>query len=127
MPGDVIISVNVRPHPVFERDGNHLICEIPITFAEAALGGEIDVPTLEGREKFNLPEGTQTGSVYTLKNQGIQNFRNPKIRGDLLFRVTVEVPTGLSEKQKDILREFNESCGHKNHSRKDGFFRKFKK
>ena len=125
MPGDVIISINVRPHPVFERDGNHLICEIPITFTEAALGGEIEVPTLEGKEKFNLPEGTQTGSVFTLKNRGIQSIKNAKLRGDLVFRVTVEIPTGLSEKQKNILREFNESCGNKNHSKKEGFFRKF--
>ena len=126
-PGDVIISINVRPHPVFERDGNNLVCSIPITFSEAALGGEIDVPTLEGSEKFNIPEGTQTSTVFTLKNRGVQHIRNPKQRGDLYFEVTVEVPTGLSEKQKNILRDFSASCGNKNHSKKEGFFRKFKK
>jgi molecular chaperone DnaJ len=120
MPGDVIISVNVRPHPVFERDdNNNLFCEIPVTFVEAALGGEIEVPTLEGSEKYNMPEGTQTGAVFTLKNRGVQHHKNAKQRGDLFFRVTVEIPTGLSEKQKNILRDFSESCGNKNHSKKD--------
>jgi molecular chaperone DnaJ len=126
-PGDVIINIRVQPHHIFEREGNNLYCEIPITFVEAAIGGEIDVPTLEGSEKYSIPEGTQTSSVFTLKNRGVQNMRNPKQRGDLYFKVTIEVPTGLSEKQKNILRDFNESCGNKNHSKKDGFFKKFKK
>ncbi|MCL2099409.1 MAG: molecular chaperone DnaJ [Oscillospiraceae bacterium] len=127
VPGDVIITLSVKPHPVFERDGNNLYCDIPITFTEAALGGEIEVPTLEGSEKYRIGEGTQTGTVHSLKNRGVQNIKNAKQRGDLFFRVTVETPTGLNEKQKNILREFNESCGNKNHSKKDGFFKKFKK
>ena len=126
-PGNVIINISVRPHTVFERDGDHLICEIPITFVEAALGGEIDVPTLEGNEKYRISEGTQTGSVFTLKNRGVQNIKNAKNRGDLYFRVIIEVPTGLSEKQKNILRDFSESCGSKNHAKKEGFFKKFRK
>ena len=125
--GDLIITVGVRPHPVFERDEYNLFCEIPITFADAALGAEIDVPTLEGSEKFKISEGTQTASVFTLKNRGVQHVRNPKVRGDLHFRVVVEVPTGLNEKQKRALREFSESCGSKNHSKKESFFGKFKK
>lgn len=127
MAGNVIITVNVQPHPVFEREGNNLYCEIPITFVEAALGGEIEVPTLDGSEKYRIDEGTQTSSVFTLKNRGVQDMRNAKQRGDLYFKVTVEIPTGLSDKQKSILRDFNESCGNTNHSKKDGFFKRFKK
>jgi len=126
-PGDVIISISVRPHAIFQRDGDNLICDIPITFVEAALGGEIEVPTLEGGEKYKIAEGTQTSSVFTLKNRGVQSIRNPKQRGDLIFRVTVEVPVELSEKQKGILREFSESSGNKNYSKKEGFFRKWRK
>jgi len=126
-PGDVIINMSVRPHPIFERDGSNLFCEIPITFVEAAIGGEIEVPTLEGNEKFSIPEGTQTATVFSLKNRGVQHINNAKNRGDLYLKVTVEVQLNLNEKQKNILREFNASCGNKNHSKKDGFFKKFKK
>ena len=126
-PGNLIITIGVRPHPVFERDEYNIFCEIPITFAEAALGAEIDVPTLEGSEKYKISEGTQTSSVFTLKNRGIQHIKNAKLRGDLHFRVIVEVPTDLTEKQKNALREFNESCGNKNHEKKSSFFNKFKK
>ena len=126
-PGDLIITVGIRPHIVFERDGYNIYCEIPITFVEATLGAEIDIPTLEGNIKYNIPDGTQTSSVFTLKNKGIQHIDNAKIRGDLCFRVTVEVPTGLTEKQKNALREFSQSCGDKNHAKKEGFFKKLRK
>lgn len=126
-PGDLIIKVGVRPHAIFEREGFNIFCEIPITFVEATLGAEIDVPTLENNEKYNIPEGTQTSSVFTLKNRGIQHLNNPKNRGDLYFKVIVEIPTGLNEKQKDALREFNKSCGNKNHTKKESFFTKFRK
>ena len=125
--GDLIITIGVRPHAVFEREGYNIFCEIPITFAEAALGAEIDVPTLENSEKYIVPEGTQTSTVFTLKNRGVQHVNNAKQRGDLYFKVIVEVPTGLTERQKNILREFNESCGNKNHIKKDSFFKKFRK
>ncbi|MCL2095777.1 MAG: molecular chaperone DnaJ [Oscillospiraceae bacterium] len=125
--GDLIITVGVRPHPVFEREGYNIFCEIPITFAEAALGAEIDVPTLEGGEKYKISEGTQTSSVFTLKNRGIQHLNNAKHRGDLYFKVTVEVPRGLNEKQKNALREFSDKCAGKNHENKEGFFRRFGK
>ena len=125
--GDLIVTVGVRPHPVFERDGFNIFCDIPITFAEAALGAEIEVPTLEGSEKYKIGEGTQTSTVFTLKNRGIQHLPpNVKLRGDLYLKVIVEVPTGLNEKQKTALREFNESCGNKNHAKKESFFKKFK-
>jgi molecular chaperone DnaJ len=125
-PGDLIITVRVRPHAVFEREGYDIYCEIPITFVEAALGAEIDVPTLEGSEKYKIKEGTQTSSVFKLKNHGLQHVNKPDQRGDLHFKVTVEVPTGLSEKQKNALREFSVSCGNKNHAQKESFFKKFR-
>lgn len=125
--GDLIITIGVRPHTVFEREGYNIYCEIPITFVEAALGAEIDVPTLEGGVKYTIPEGTQTSSVFTLRNSGIQHINNAKQRGDLVFRVTVEVPMGLTEKQKNALRDFSESCGNKNHAKKEGFFKKLRK
>ena len=126
-PGDLIITVGVRPHAVFEREGYDLFCEIPITFVEAALGAEIDVPTLEGSEKYKISEGTQTSSEFMLKNRGVQHMKNEKQRGNLHFRVTVEVPTGLNEKQRNILRDFSESCGNKNYKEKESFFKKFRK
>ena len=126
-PGDLVITVAVRPHHIFEREGDNIFCEIPITFVEAALGAEIEVPTLENGEKYKIPEGTQTSTVFALKNRGIQNVNNPKQRGDLYFKVTVEVPTDLSEKQKNALKDFSENCDSKNHSKRESFFKKFKK
>jgi molecular chaperone DnaJ len=126
-PGDLIITVGVRPHHIFEREGYNIFCEIPITFVEAALGAEIDVPTLESGEKYKIPEGTQTSTVFALKNRGIQSVNNPKQRGDLYFKVIVEVPTDLSEKQKGALKEFAENCNGKNHAKRESFFKKFKK
>lgn len=125
--GDLIITVGVRPHRIFEREGYNIFCEIPITFVEAALGAEIEVPTLENGEKYKIPEGTQTSTVFTLKNRGIQNVNNARLRGDLYFKVIVEVPVGLNEKQKNALKEFADNCGSKNHSQRESFFKKFKK
>ena len=126
-PGSLIITTGVRPHTVFERDGYNIYCEIPVTFVEATLGAEIDIPTLEGSVKYKIPEGTQTSTEFSLKNSGIQHTNNAKYRGDLYFKVIVEVPTGLTEKQKNALREFSQSCGEKNHAKKDGFFKKLRK
>ena len=124
-----ILTVNVRPHHIFERDGYDIYCEIPITFPEATLGAEIVVPTLEGDIKYTIPEGTQTGTVFTVKGKGIQklNSRGRSDRGekgDLRFTVTLEVPRSLTEKQKQLLREFSESCDKKNYSKKEEFFNK---
>ena len=121
--GDVIITVSVRPHPVFERDGYDIMCEIPITFPEATLGAEIDVPTLEGDIKYTIPEGTQTGTTFTVRGKGIQVL-NSKNKGDLHFTVVIEVPKSLSDKQKQLLREFGESCGKNNYTKKSSFFNK---
>ena len=124
--GDVFVMVSVRPSATFKRDGYTLYCEIPITISEATLGAEIDVPTLEGMEKFTIPEGTQTGTTFTLKQRGVPMI-NSNRRGDLIFRVNVEVPKGLSEKQKELLRAFAKECGENNYQKKKSFFKKDKK
>lgn len=122
--GDLIITVRVKRHNVFERDGYHIYCEVPVTISEATLGAEITVPTLEGNEKYTIPEGTQHGTRFTLKGKGIPYVNSSGRRGDLIFSVNVEVPRGLSEKQKDLLREFASACGENNYGKKTGFFKK---
>ena len=122
--GDLNIIVSVRPHAVFERDGYDIYCEVPITYAEATLGAEIEIPTLEGKQKYTIPEGTQTGTTFTLKQKGVQ-YVNSKNRGNLYVTVVVEVPKNLNAEQKDILRKFAESCGENNHSKRTKFFKKF--
>ena len=122
--GDLIISVIVKPHPIFERDGYNLYCEVPITVAEATLGAEIDVPTLEGNQKFNIPEGTQPGTRFTLRQKGVPYVNNSGRRGDIIFSVIIEVPRGLNETQKEKMREFADACGENNYSKKSGFFKR---
>lgn len=124
--GDLNIIISTRPHPVFERDGYDLYCEIPITYAEATLGAEIDIPTLEGQQKFTIPEGTQTGTVFTLKNKGVTRI-NSKMRGNLYITVVVEVPKNLTGEQKKLLEQFAAACGESNYSKRANFFKKFKK
>lgn len=126
MPGDLVIQVSVRPHPVFERDGNDIYCEVPITFAEAALGANIKIPTLEGDMEYAIPEGTQTGTVFTIKQKGVTKI-NSRTKGNLYAKVVVETPKNLSEEQKKALREFGNMCGEKNFAKKSSFFSKFKK
>ena len=124
--GDLYVTVSVRPHQIFERNGTTLFCEIPITFVEAALGAEIEVPTMTGSVKYNIPEGTQTGTRFTVKGEGVSSLRGGR-KGDLVFETTVEVPKNLNEKQKDALRAFAEESGQKNYQKKQSFFKKFKK
>ncbi len=122
--GDLIIEVSVREHAIFRRDGVNMYCTVPVTVVEATLGAEIDVPTLEGVVKYKIDEGTQPGATFTLRGKGIPyinrsgNQNAPQKRGDLTCTVAVEVPRGLSEKQKDLLREFAEACGEKNYTKK---------
>ncbi len=122
--GDLIIAVTVRPHAIFERDGYNIYCEVPITFAEAALGAEIQIPTLEGQMSYQIPEGTQNGTSFTVRGKGIPMV-NSKNRGDLIFAVSIETPRNLTESQKDLLRKFAESLGERNNSKKDSFFKKW--
>jgi len=121
--GDLVLYISVRSHSVFQRDGNNIYCEIPITFVEAALGSEIDVPTLEGKVKYTIPEGTQTGTEFTIKGSGIQNVSGHG-RGNLNFKVNVEIPKNLSTAQKELLRNFATSCGKTNFSKKQSFLKR---
>ena len=124
--GDLIITIQVKPHSVFEREDFDIYCEIPITVAEATLGAEIKIPTLEDAVSYTIPEGTQPGTTFTLRGKGIPYVNNNNRRGDLIFRVNVEIPRGLNEKQKDAMRTFAESCGESNYAKKSGFFKKRK-
>ncbi len=121
--GDLIISVSVKRDDIFERDGYDIYCEVPITFADAALGAQIDIPTLEGKEKYTVPEGTQTGTRFTLRQRGIQN-PNYKTRGNLYVTVNIEVPRNLSAEQKKLLSDFASACGEKQYAKKERFAKK---
>ena len=122
--GDLIIEVRVAPHDIFTRDGNNLYCEVPISFAEATLGAEIDIPVLGGKtEKYSIPEGTQSGTSFTLRGKGIADV-NTKRRGDLYITVNVETPKNLSAEQKRLLSEFAKSLGESNTKTKESFFKK---
>ncbi len=125
-PGDLIIEVRVKAHPIFERDGMDVYCEVPVTFAQAALGAEIDIPTLDGTEKYTINEGTQPGTTFTLRGRGIPHVNSPRQKGNLYLTVNVEVPKNLTGKQKDLLREFAASCGEVP-GEKGSFFKKRKK
>ena len=122
--GDVIITVDVKGHRLFQRDGYDLFCEVPITVTEATLGAEIDVPTLEGSEKFNIPDGTQPGTRFTVRQKGIPYINNPNKRGDLIFTVNVEIPKNLNKEQKELMRSFGESCKDGNYAKKQSFFKR---
>ncbi len=123
--GDLVIEIKVKPHSLFTRNGNDIYCEIPITFVEAALGATIDIPLLGGgTEKFNLPDGTQTGTSFTLRGKGIADINNPKRVGNLIFTVFIETPTGLNSEQKKILKSFEESFEGKKSTAREGFFKK---
>lgn len=122
--GDLIIVVSVKPHAVFERRGVTLTCDVPLTVAEATLGAEIEVPTLEGNVKYTIPEGTQSGTTFTLRGKGIPYINNTNRRGDLVFRVNVEIPKGLNDKQKAAMKAFADSCGETNYTKHKAFFKK---
>ena len=122
--GDVYITVSVAPHKIFERRGTDLYCEIPISFTDAALGCEMTVPTLDGKIKYNVPEGTQTDSTFRFKGKGVPRLGSTKARGDLYVTVTVEVPRKLSAKQKDLLKQFAATVTDKNQEKKTSFFEK---
>ena len=119
-PGDLRINVNVRPHPIFEREGYDVYCEIPITFAQAALGDEITVPTLDGKVKFTIHEGTQPGDEFKLRGKGIQRLRYSG-KGDQYVKIAVEVPKDLTKEQKEKLKEFESSIGEKNYKKRKSF------
>ncbi len=122
--GDLIIAVTVKPHAVFERNGSDIYCEVPINYWEAVLGDEIEIPTLDGKEKFTIPEGTQTGTTFTLRGKGITRV-NSSVRGNLYITVKIDVPKNMNAKQKDLLKELAESFGDKVQSKRESFLKKF--
>ena len=117
-PGDLYVQIAVREHPIFTREGRHLYCEVPIAFPDAALGGELEVPTLDGRVKLRIPEETQTGRLFRMRGKGVRPVRGGEA-GDLLCRVVVETPVKLTSKQKDLLEEFRSSLAGRAHSPKE--------
>ena len=123
--GDLRINVNVRPHPIFERNGYDVYCEIPITFTQAALGAEITVPTLDGKVKFQIHEGTQPGDEFKLRGKGIQRLHYSG-KGDQYVKITVEVPKDLSKAQKEKLKEFDQATDDKNYKKRKSFMDKVK-
>jgi len=107
-PGDLYVQISVKPHPIFEREGSSLLCQVPISVATAALGGELEVPTLNGRVKLKIPAETQTGRLFRLRGKGVSPVRGGPT-GDLMCKVVVETPVNLTDKQKDLLRQLDDT------------------
>ncbi|QIL86048.1 molecular chaperone DnaJ [Vibrio sp. HDW18] len=128
--GDLYVQVHVKEHHIFERDGNNLYCEVPVSFAMAALGGEVEVPTLDGRVSLKVPTETQTGRMFRMRGKGVKGVRSAAF-GDLIVKLVVETPVNLSARQKELLKEFEESCGGeaatKHKPKAEGFFNGVKK
>ena len=120
--GDLLVEISIRRHSVFQRYGQDVLCEVPITFTQAALGGEIEVPTLDGKTKFDLPEGTQTGREFVLNGIGIPYVNNPRRRGNHRFTVVVETPTKLNKEQKELLQKLEDSIDGKSSPKRKKFF-----
>ena len=121
--GDLLITGMVQPHELFRRDGVDVFCEAPITFTQAVLGAELEIPTIDGKVKYSIPEGTQTGTVFRLKGQGIPVL-NGRGRGDQYVTVTIETPRNLNKEQKEALRKFSETVGENHYEKRKSFFKK---
>jgi molecular chaperone DnaJ len=124
-PGDLELVVSVAQHPFFKRSGDDVICSVPISFVRAALGGECEVPTLEGKGKLKIPPGTQPGSMLRIKGKGIVR-RSRSGRGDQLVEVTVEVPSSLTPRQRELLQELASALGDESKPQEKGFMQKLK-
>ena len=124
--GDLLITITVRPHEIFRREGTSVLCDAPITFAQAVLGAELEIPTIDGKVKYELPEGTQSGTTFRLKGKGIPAI-NGRGRGDQYVTVYIETPRNLNREQKEALKKFAESVGDNNYEERRKFFKKFKK
>ncbi len=126
--GDLYLFVSVGKHDLFERDGADLYCQAPVQMTVAALGGSVEVPTIEGgRARIDIPEGAQTGRRFRLKGKGMTKLRNSGPRGDLLVEILVETPVKLTTKQKDLLRQFDRECCAESHPQSSGFFERVKR
>jgi len=124
-PGDLYVVIQVESHPIFVRENLDILCDVPISFVQAALGAEIDVPTLDGKVKMKIPAGTQSGKVFRMKGRGIKDVQGFQ-QGDQHVHVTVETPTHLTSKQKELLREFAAIGGEDANPMSKGFFDKMK-
>ena len=124
--GDLLITSTVRPHELFRREGTSVLCEAPITFTQAVLGAELEIPTIDGKVKYTLPEGTQSGTTFRLKGKGIPSI-NGRGRGDQYVTVYIETPKNLNKEQKEALKKFAETMGESNYEEQKKFFKKFKK
>ena len=107
-PGDLYVDVNIRSHPIFKREGSNLFCEVPISFTKAALGGTVEVPTIDGAVNLTIPTETQSGEVFRLRGKGVQSYRD-RVLGDLFCNIQIETPVNLNTDQKNILKSFEES------------------
>jgi molecular chaperone DnaJ len=125
-PGDLYILIQVADHPLFVRDGNDIVCEVPVSFAQAALGTELEVPTLEGHAKVKVPAGTQSGHIVKLRGRGVPDLQNGYGNGDQLVRIVVETPRKLSAKQRELLEEFARISGEEVHPMSKSFLEKVK-
>lgn len=125
--GDLFVVIKVRPHDFFVREGDHIFCELPLTYAQAALGDELEVPTVHGKVKVKVPAGTQTGKTFRIKGKGVPNVRG-RGHGDQHIKIKVMTPNNLSEKQKELLREFNELGGNESADEQDdNIFQRFRR
>lgn len=124
--GDLHCYITIRPHPIFSRHNNDLVCQVPISFTQAALGGQIEVPTLKGTERLDIPIGTQHGEVFKLRGRGLPDIRGSSRSGDQIVQILVEIPKKLTERQKQLLREFAESEDASVLPQKKGFMDKLK-
>ena len=120
--GDLLVEIYIRRHPIFTRQNMDVLCEVPITFSQAALGAEIEVPTLDGRIKYEIPEGTQTGKMFVMSGRGIPSVSNPKRRGNHLFTVVVETPTKLTKEQRELLRQLDATMDNSGTPKRKKFF-----
>jgi molecular chaperone DnaJ len=125
-PGDLHIIIHVRPHPLFERDGTNVYVDVPLSFVQAALGDEIDVPTLDGNVKLRIPEGTQSGTSFRLRGKGIPKLGSPVARGDQHVRVQVMTPTNLSEEARELFRQLAKELGEQTHEQARTFMERMK-
>ena len=123
--GDLYVVLHLKPHEIFQRDGDDLVCDVPVGFVQAALGAEIEVPTLDGNATIKVPPGTQPNTVFRVKGKGIKNLQGHG-HGDLHVRVQVEVPTHMNSEQKEKLREFAELCDEDVNPISKSFFEKAK-
>lgn len=123
--GDLLVSIRIKPHDIFTRQGQSVYCEMPVSFTQAALGAEIEVPTIDGKAPFTISEGTQTGTTIRLRGKGIP-YLNSNSRGDQFVTLIVETPTHLSKEQKELLRQFEQAATEKTHPKRKKFFDRFR-